>query len=178
MDELEVSTVVYVPPAEVYDLLRDFPGYSNYTEYVTGITADGDGDGGTGTEYDIRLEWWKLSYTLRSRVTAVDPPERIDWRVVKDLNAHGSWRVEHVPEAAPDDRETASRVWLDIAFDADSADSDAVDLPRLVSLGWVVSKVKPLVVDEAERVVERIVADLEGERRPVDLRVHEEPNAV
>lgn len=176
MDEIKVSTVVYVPPEEVYALLVDFPGYKDYSEYVAGITTNGDGS--PGTEYDIRLQWWKLSYTVRSRVAALDPPKRIDWTVVKDLDAHGSWRIEHAPEEAPDGHETASRVWLEISFNTDSVDSGTIDLPRFVSLDWVVSKVKPLVVDEAERVVERIVMDLEGERRPVELTIHEEPNTV
>jgi hypothetical protein len=53
-----------------------------------------------------------------------------------------------------------------------------LDLPRFVSLDWVVGKVKPILVEEAERVVERIVADVEGRRREVELVVHEVPGGV
>ncbi|USZ68673.1 SRPBCC family protein [Halorussus salilacus] len=176
MDSVEVSTVVYVPPEEAYEFLTDFEGYAGYSKHLTGVERHGDG--GPGTEYDIHLRWWKLNYTVRSTVTDLDRPERIDWRLVKDLDARGQWLVDHVPEEAPEDRETASRVRLVIRFDADSASSDMLDLPRLVSLGWVVKKVEPLVLEEAERVVERIVADLEGEHRPVELTLHDTPDSV
>jgi uncharacterized membrane protein len=176
VDAVEVSTVIYLPPGEVYDFLIDFPRYANYSKYLTRVSANGDGS--PGTEYDLRFEWWKLTYTARSRVTSVDPPTRIEWEIVKDLSAHGHWRVEEVPEAAPPDRETASRVWLHIEFDAGSVSKNAIDLPALVSLGWVVKKVKPLIESEAERIVSRIVADLEGKRREVELTIHDRPDTV
>lgn len=176
MDNVEVSTVVYVPPEEAYEFLIDFQGYANYSKHLTGV--DRHGEGGVGTEYDIHLKWWKLNYTVRSEVTALDRPNRIDWKILKDLRAHGSWLVESAPEEARDEDETASRVRIVIKFDADSASSDMLNLPRLVSLSWVVDKVEPLVLEEAERVVERIVEDLEGERRPVELTIHDAPDSV
>ncbi|GAA0201201.1 SRPBCC family protein [Halobacterium noricense] len=176
VDSVELSTVVYVPPEEAYEFLVDFPGYANYSEHLTGVTREGDG--GPGTEYDIHLKWWKVKYTVRSEVTELDRPNRIDWKIIKDIHAHGHWRVEEVPEEAPEGKETASRVWLSINFDADSADSSMLNLPMFVSMGWVVNKAKPLVLKEAERVVERIVADLEGEKRDVNLVIHDKPDAV
>ena len=176
MDNVELSTVVYVPPEEAYEFLIDFPGYADYSKHLAGATRQGDG--GPGTEYDIHLRWWKLNYTVRSKVTNLERPHRIDWEVVKDLHAHGHWHVEHVPEEAPDGRETASRIYLLIEFDASTADSGMLDLPMFVSLGWVVDRVRPLVLDEAERVVQRIVADLEGEPREVELEFHETPETV
>jgi len=176
VDNVEVSTVVYLPPAEVYEFLLDFPGYAKYSKYLQSVTQDGDGT--PGTRYDLTFTWWKLSYTARSEVTAVDPPEQIDWKLVKDIHAHGHWRVDPAPEAAPPGEDQASRVGLSIQFDPDTADSSSLDLPRLVSLDWVIGKVKPLVQDEAERIVERIVADLEGERREVDLEIHTTPDSV
>ena len=92
VDAVEVSTVIYLPPEEVYDFLVDFPGYANYSKYLTDVRRHGDGS--PGTEYDLRFEWWKLAYTARSRVTGVSPPTRIDWEIVKDLSAHGFWHVE------------------------------------------------------------------------------------
>ena len=176
MDRVEVSTVVHVPPSDAYEFLIDFPGYADYSEHLTRV--DRRGDGGPGTNYDIHLQWWKLNYVVRSEVTDLDPPDRIEWRIVEDLRAHGAWVVESAPEAAPDDVEEASRVRLVIEFDADSASSDMLDLPRFVSLGWVVDKVRPLVLSEAERVVKRIVEDLEGQRREVDLTLHESPETI
>ncbi|PSQ48282.1 polyketide cyclase [Halobacteriales archaeon SW_6_65_15] len=177
MDSVEVSTVVYVSPEEAYEFLVDFEGYASYSKHLERVERHGEG--GPGTEYDIHLQWWKLNYVVRSEVTDLDPPERVSWRIVKDLDAHGEWVVEPAPEELPEDREasedTATRVRLVINFDADSASSDLLDLPRLVSLGWVVSKVKPLVLEEAERVVARIVADLEGEHRDVELTLHDQP---
>ena len=186
MDSVEVSTVVYVPPEEAYEFLLDFEGYANYSKHLDRVERHGEG--GPGTEYDIHLQWWKLNYVVQSEVTDLDPPERIGWRVVKDIDAHGEWVVEPASEneEIPEDRETetsedcppATRVRLVINFDADSASSDMLDLPRLVSLGWVVNKVRPLVLTEAERVVERIVEDLEGERREVELTLHDSPDTV
>ena len=171
MDEVRVSTVVYLPPEEIFAFLVDFPRYAKYSKHLTDVRQYGDGE--PGTEYDLRFSWWKLHYTARSRVTSVEPPERLDWKVTKDVNAHGHWQVEEVPDEAPADRETASRVSLSIVYDTSSARRDAIDLPRFVSLGWVVDRVTPLVLEEAERIVERIVADLEGETRPVELTIHD-----
>lgn len=176
MDEVEVSTVVHLPPPEIYEFLVDFPRYADYSEYLREVRRSGDGS--VGTRYALRFAWWKLTYTAHSEVVDTDPPTRIDWRIVKDIDARGHWRVTEVPEEAPPDAETACRVALRIEFDTDSASSDAIDLPRLVSLSWVIEKVIPLIQDEAERIVERIVADLEGEPRPVELTVHTTPDSV
>jgi len=176
VDRVEVSTDVYLPPEEIYEFLVDFPGYADYSKYLKEVRRDGTGE--EGTRYDLQFAWWKLNYTARSEVTDTDPPEQIDWRIVKDIDAGGYWQVEHRPEAAPPDRETASRVRFVVEFDPDSANAGALDLPALVSIGWVIDKIRPKVLEEAERVVERIVADLEGERRDVELRVHEEPSSV
>lgn len=170
VDRIEVSTTVYLPPEDIYEFLLDFPGYAHYSEYIDRVTQHGDGT--PGTQYDLVFSWWKLSYTARSEVTGVTPPEVIDWKLVKDIDARGQWLVDPVPETAPDGVDEASRVRLDIKFDPDSASKGAVDLPRLVSLDWVIEKVKPLVRTEAERIVERVVADLEGSRRDVDLEIH------
>ena len=176
MDHVELSTIVYVPPDEAYEFLVDFEGYANYSKHLSGVSRLGDG--GPGTEYNIHLHWWKLSYTVRSQVTSMEPPTRIDWTIRKDLDAHGYWKLEPVPEEAPPDREAATRVWLHIQFDGDSANSGMLNLPRFISLDWVVRRVEPLVLTEAERVVQRIVADLEGESRPVELTIHEDAGVL
>jgi ribosome-associated toxin RatA of RatAB toxin-antitoxin module len=176
VDAVEVSTVVYLPPEEVYAFLIDFPRYADYSKYLTEVTRHGDGT--PGTEYDLHFAWWKLTYTARSRVISTDRPARVDWEIAEDIDARGHWSIEAVPEEAPKGRETASRVRLRIEFDASSADPTGLDLPRLVSLSWVIGKVKPLIEREAERIVSRIVADLEGERRPVELSVHARPDTV
>jgi len=173
VERIEISTLVYLPPEEIYDFLADFPGYANYADYLQEVRQLGDG--GVGTRYEISIAWWKLTYTTRARVTGVDPPTRIDWRLTSSLDAHGYWAVEHAPDRAPPDCETASEVFLVIEYDPDSVDAGVLDLPGLVSLDWVVDRVRPLVQDEAEKVVERIVADLEGESRPVELTVHDRP---
>jgi hypothetical protein len=168
VDTVEVSTVVHLPPAEVYEFLVDFPGYARYSKYLRDV--DQRGDGSPGTEYDLHFAWWKLSYTATSEVTHVDPPRELGWEIIKDVHAHGEWTVTELDDP-PEGVEAASRVTLQVQFDPDSASSGMLDLPRFVSLSWVVDKVKPKVQAEAERVVERIVADLEGERRQVDLEI-------
>lgn len=163
MDEVIVRTRIRVPPSEAFAFLTDFPGYAKYSEYLKEVRADGDG--GPGTAYELDVAWWKLSYTAHTEVVDVEEPARIRWRVTEAVDAHGAWEIEPVDDG------TDSEVTLRIFFDADSADRSAVNLPRFVSIGWVIDRVKPLVVREAEDVVERIVADLEGEPRPVDLTI-------
>lgn len=174
MDSVEVSTVIYLPPPEVYEFIIDFPRYANYSKYLERVHQDGDG--GPGTGYALRFAWWKITYTARTKVTDVDPPNRIDWEVIKDIDATGRWSIEEVPDLAPPDAETASRVTLAIEFD--TATVGDIDLPSFVSVSWVVGKVKPKIQEEAERVVERIVADLEGQQREVELTIHERPDNV
>jgi len=167
VDEIEARTVVYAPPEELYDFLVDFPGYARYSEYLDRVQQDGDGT--VGTRYALAFSWWKLSYTARSEVTGVEPPERIDWRIVKDIDAEGYWQI--TPTDPPDGVDAATEVVLHIEYDPGSASASAVDLPRLVSLGWVIEKVKPLVRKEATRIVRRVVEDIEGERRDADVTI-------
>ncbi|MFD1684430.1 SRPBCC family protein [Halobellus litoreus] len=173
MDELVVSTVVYLPADEAYEFLVDFPRYAAYSKHLKNVVRR-SGDGGAGTRYAMRFAWWKLTYTVESEVTAVDPPERVEWEVVKNLDASGRWLIEELdelPEDAPDGVEAASRVSFEVSYDPRSANERGIDLPRFVSLGWVIEKIKPAITSEAERIVERVVADLEGEPRSVDLTV-------
>jgi uncharacterized membrane protein len=176
VDSIEVSTVVYLPPEEVFEFLLDFPQYAEYSKHLREVRRRGDG--GPGTNYDITFAWWRLSYTAVSKVTEIDRPERIDWQLVKDLDARGYWQVTPEPESAPEDVETASRVRLHIEFAPESADERIVDLPAFVSLDWLVERVKPKVKREAERIVHRIVADLEGQSREVTLTIHATPDSI
>jgi len=175
VDRIEVSTVVYLPPDPIYEFLVDFPRYATLSDHLRRVRQDGDGS--PGTRYYLEFAWWKLSYTAHSRVTSVDPPTRIEWELTKDLDARGHWRIDG-DEPVPDDQDAASRVYLVIRFDPHSADSDALRLPRFVSLSWVIERVKPLVQDEAEAIVRRLVSDLEGEPREVDLEIHATPESV
>lgn len=173
MEEIVVSTVVYQGPEEVYDLLADFPRYTRYTEYLKEVRRV-EGDGGAGTRYDLRFAWWKLSYTARSEVTGVDPPERIDWRLVKDLDAQGRWRIEpraELPADAPEWASTACDVRLEAEYDPHSARESALSLPRFVSMDWVVRKAVPLVREELRQIFQRAARDLEGHRRDVTVDV-------
>ena len=169
VDEITVSTVVYVPPEEAFDFLVDFRDYPAFTEYLKEVRREGDG--GQGTRYDFVLSWWKLSYTANSEVTAVDPPRRIDWRLVGSLDAEGSWFVEPAPEEAPEDEETATRIRFQAQYHLDSLKSAPLDLPRFLSMDAVVGKVKPIALDEMGSIVQHIVTELEGEPRSVDVYV-------
>ena len=178
MDRIALSTVFLAPREAVFDVLVDFPRYTRYTEYLERVASDGDG--GPGTRYRLRFSWWKLSYTVHSEVTAVDPPDRIDWWITRHLDAEGSWTTESVdlPADAPPDATEATRVRFEVAFDPHSARTDAVSLPRFVSLDRVIEMVRPKIVEEAERVFERAVADVEGRRRDVDIVYHDRPEGV
>ncbi len=52
-----------------------------------------------------------------------------------------------------------------------SADAGVLNLPALVSIGWVVEKAIPLIRSEAERVIQRAVADIEGRSREITLEI-------
>jgi len=173
VDTIVVRTVAYAAPEEIYDFLIDFPRYARYSKYLTDVRRR-SGNTGVGTQYALRFAWWKLTYTAHSAVVDVDPPTAIDWRVTKDIDANGAWRIEprdSLPADAPADADVACDVSLQVAFDPDSADSSVLNLPRLVSFGWVLDQAIPLIRTEAERVVERAVSDLEGRRRPIELTI-------
>lgn len=173
MDTIVVQTTVYADAETVYDFLLDFPGYANYSKYLTDVRTR-TGDGGVGTRYALRFAWWKLSYTAHSEVVGVDPPTTIDWEITKDIDAGGAWRIEplaSVPADAPDDATAACKVALEINFDPESADAGVLNLPALVSFGWVLEKAIPLIRNEAERVIQRAVVDLEGSKRAVSVDI-------
>jgi uncharacterized membrane protein len=167
VERFVASTVAYLPPEEAYEFLLDFPGYANYSKHLRAV--DQRGDGGPGTRYRLRFAWWKLTYTAHSRVTEVRAPERIDWEVTKDLHAEGRWEIEPVEPPAGEDH--ATEVRFVVEYEPDTVHAGILDLPALVSMDWVVGKVMNLIREEGERVVERIVADLEGESRPVEVDV-------
>ncbi|SMO79936.1 SRPBCC family protein [Halorubrum cibi] len=181
MDELVVRTEVYADPEAVYEFLLDFQGYAHYSEYLREVRTLA-GDGGPGTRYALTFAWWKLTYTAHSRVTDVEPPERIDWEITKDIDAGGCWRV--TPREGADGEESGEsdeptcEVALEVEFDPGSASPDALDLPRLVSFDWVLKKAIPLIRGEAERVIERAVRDLEGSTRDVDLEVYVDSDRI
>lgn len=177
MDAVDVSTVVYLPPPDIYEFLLDFPQYARYSKHLEDVVQRG-GEGDVNTRYDITFSWWRLSYTAKSRVTDVEPPNRIDWRLVQDIDARGHWAVVPEPESSPDPETPASRVRLYVEFAPESADSSVLRLPATVSMDWVIERIKPKIKAEAERIVERIVADLEGQRRDVSLDIHTAPDSV
>jgi len=173
VDTIVVRTTVYADAETVYDFLLDFPGYANYSKYLTDVRTR-TGDGGVGTGYALRFAWWKLSYTAHSEVVGVDPPTTIDWEITKDIDAGGAWRIdphESLPADAPDDASAACEVALEINFDPDSASAGVLNLPALVSVGWVVEQAIPLIRNEAERVIQRAVVDLEGRHREVTVEI-------
>lgn len=180
MDAIEASTVLFVPPEDVYGFVTAFSGRSHYSEYLDRVRQYGDG--GPGTDHHITVSWWKLSYTAKTRVTDVEPPNRVDWRSLTGLDARGSWRIESLaPADAPEppgdvDAEAATELRLRVEFDA--GDVTRMDVPGPLSVERVLEKVRPIVVAEAESVVEAMVADLEGRRRPVDLTVHRAPREL
>ncbi len=191
-----MSTEVYADPEDVYAFLLDFPRYADYSEYLREVRTL-EGEGGPNTRYALTFAWWKITYTAHSRVTGVEPPERIDWEITKDIDAGGCWRVTPAeadgdptadgdtdpadpagpadstdPTDPTDPTDHPCEVALEVEFDPGSASSDTLDLPTLVSFDWVLKKAIPLIRGEAERVVERAVRDLEDSTRDVDLDVY------
>ena len=172
---VDVSTVVYLPPEPIYEFLADFPRYGAYSDHLERVERVGEGP--EGPRYAITASWWVLSHTVRSEVTAMAPPVRIEWRLLDALAAHGAWDLQHAPAAAPSGPDTATRVTLEIRYDPASVSGEAVNLPAFVSLDGIVDRVAPVVQREAEAAVERVVADLEGAPRAVSLEVSEPSTA-
>jgi len=176
VDEFEASTVFHLSQREVYDLLFEFRRFPEHVDYLDEARVRGDG---AGARFRIVASWWRLSTTVRGRVTEVDPPERIDWTLTNDADASGYWSIEPAPEAAPA-AGTATRLRLVARLDDDSVDASSHG-PRLgpsISLDWVLGKVAPLVAREGERLLGNLVAELEGTRRPVEIQVHSLPDAA
>lgn len=198
MDDLEISTVVGVPPERAYEFLVAFPNYARYTDYLKEVRRHGDG--GPGTRYDLVLSWWLISYTAQSRVTDVEPPWRIDWELEDAIDAAGAWHVEPVDaetlaghiedvdgeaaadgagrDGADDGSAPGSRIRLQARLDGESLGDAALGLPAFVSASGVLRKVAPVAKREATAVIGRIVADLEGRRRDVSLTVHSRPDVA
>lgn len=176
MDRILLSTLVYRDPEPIFETVRSFTNYPSYTSVLDSVSAAGDG--GAGTTYDLHFSWWKLSYTARSEVTEIERPSRLAWRLRSDVDAAGEWRIKPEPASAPADEATASRLFFDVAYDPHSADPEALSLPRFVSLDRVIGRVRPRLLEEGEEIVQRIVADIEGAARPIDLIVHEAPGDV
>jgi uncharacterized membrane protein len=177
VNRVEVSTVVYLPPADVYEFLVRFGNYANYSEHLRSVRRFGDG--GAGTEYELEFAWWKLTYTARSEVLELDPPRRIEWRLTEDLDAAGRWLVEPVEEGETDGTGNGTtgpetEVTFVVEYAPGSVGDGIVDLPRFVPFESIVEKIEPKIEGEAERVVRRVVADLEGEPRDVELRIETE----
>lgn len=168
VDTIEVSTVIYRPKADVYEFLVDFPRYAELSDHLR--TVHQDGDGSTGTSYRLEFAWWKLTYTAHSTVTGLTPVERIDWQLTKDVDARGSWILES--ESAPEQRSDATRVRFLVHYDPQSVSAGTIDLPRFVSVSWVIERVKPLIRGEAKQIVSRLVTEIEGESRPIELEIH------
>lgn len=170
MPTLEARTTVYRAPSAVFDALLDLRRYETYSDHLASVTREGDG--GVGTEYRLRFEWWRLSYTVESRVTAVEAPSRLDFTVTRGIAANGSWHVEPAETNSPGwTDEPATRVRFVVEYDPSTVAGSTLDLPAWTSLTWVVDKAAPMVEREAERVVERVVADLEGAERDIELTV-------
>lgn len=175
MQHLEVATHVFVERATAFELLADFTAYAQYSEHLESVERRGDG--GPGAEYDITVAWWRLSHTGTSRVTAIDRPNRIDWEIVSELTARGSWLVEAADAGdlavpVPGGDPPITRVRFVVDYDPESAET--IGLPSLVPTGAIVDRVIPVVRSEATAIVERVVADLEGEPRAVELAISRE----
>lgn len=176
MDRLDVSTVVYVPRERAFEFLLDFPGYAGYTDFLQEVRQHGDG--APGTRYDLVLAWWKLTYTVTSQVTGVEPPSRIDW-ALEDFDVDGAWQVEEISDGELDGvRTEGCRIRLLASLDRSALANGGLDLPLFVSLDGVLNRIAPRVRDEVRTVLQAVVTDLEGEPRPVDLTVHEVPSFV
>lgn len=169
---LALATDVYVPPERAYEFLLDFPNYPRYTDVLEEVRRDGSGD--VGTEYHFDVAWWRISRTVRSRVTGLEPPRRIEWRLLGDLAVQGRWHVD--PPTGEDSVDAPTRVRLTAEYDPAGSRLAGIGGSALLSSTRVRRTLAKRLRGDAESLLERIVADLEGSPRPVDLEVLEWPN--
>lgn len=165
-DVLEAAATIHAPPTDVYALLRDVEGYGAYSDHVADVVRH---EGAPAT-YDVTLTWWTLSYTVALCVTDTEPPDRIEWRLTEGLDAQGVWELQSTTVDDPT-VDAATAVTLTVRYDPDSADVGALSLPPLVPVSAIVERARPVVEQEAGRVLTRVVADLEDEPRQATLTV-------
>lgn len=157
MEKVVFETEVYAPKEEVYDFLMRFEDYGKYSEHVKNVRVVRRDP----LEWEITIKWWKIRYTARSRLTNYVENERIEWEVVKDVRARGVWLLEETEEGT----KVKLKVWYE------PSDADKVNPLRFVPTSRLISLVKPVVKREGKRVLRRVVSDLEGKPRKVDLKI-------
>ncbi|MDZ7850881.1 MAG: SRPBCC family protein [Halodesulfurarchaeum sp.] len=155
MKRIEVSRQVNRSPAVVFAAVRDFSTYPAYSDYLKDVTPDGDG--APGTEYDLAVHVLGLSFDVRTRLDQLEPPRRIEWSVLGDVEAVGRWLVTPVGD------ETASKIDLVLEYDPNSIDSSVVSLPLGMTFSWLTDRAEALAEREAGAVLDRLVADIERE---------------
>lgn len=165
VDSLTASTVVYRSAEPIYEFLVDFPRYAEYSDYLRSVRASGEP--GAGAAYELRFGWRMIEYSVRSRVIDVDPPRRIQFEITNGIRADGEWQIEP-HDSAPTQK---CDVTFLVQYDPGSIMAEQVEAPSLISLDWIIRRVRPLIEAEARAITRRVVADLEDEPREVDLRV-------
>ncbi|MFW5921889.1 MAG: type II toxin-antitoxin system RatA family toxin [Halodesulfurarchaeum sp.] len=153
MNRIEGSRRVDQSPEAVFGAVRDFSGYTDYSDYLRAVTVDGDGD--RGTEYVLDIRVLGLTVDVRTRLDELDPPRRIEWSVLGDVEAAGQWNVR------PIEGGNGSTLELIVEYDPESVDSSVVSLPFGLSVARLTSKAESLAEREAETVLDRLVADVE-----------------
>jgi uncharacterized membrane protein len=171
VQRVELATRIHAPRPVVYEFVRDFSGYAAYSGYLREVSRWDDED---AWGYDIEVAVSLLSYTARSEVLECTPPSRIDWRLARDIDANGHWALAPASDLPPT-VDAATDVRLVIDYDPSSVSPGSLNLPSLLSIDALVSRVSPHVEREAETVLERIVEDLEDEPRSVDLDISTGP---
>ncbi len=170
MEQFEASTLVHLPAEEVYDAMYEYTGYPEHVPYLEDVVLSGRE---RGTRISLELSWWRIAYRLRGRVTDCEPDRRIEWRLTRDIDGHGHWAIEPAPDEAPEGG-SASTLRLSVTFDPESLKS-ALRLPGFVSLSWVMGRMERRIASDGGDILEDILADVEGNRRPVEYEVHAKP---
>jgi len=154
VNRVEVERVVERSPETVYEAVADFRRYPRYSKYLERVREDRRVDG--LPHYTLEFAWWRLTYDVSTRVVAANAPNYLDWEITTSLDASGRWSVESLDDGSK------ARLVLRADYDPDSVGDRAVSLPFGVSLDWVLDKAVTLVENEADRVIDRIVKDVEG----------------
>ncbi len=162
MKKAVIEAESYAPVEDVFDVIEDFRGYGDYSEFVEDIRVVDDGD---QPEWEIDFSWWIVNYTARSKVLAVEEDEYIEWKVTKDVDVQGRWEFH-------EEGEEHTRVELHLWYDPEGA-TKANPL-RYFPTHRLMQLAKPVANRQMKKVLRKLAEELEDEPREVDYSIRVE----
>ena len=93
MWKTESAIDIAAPPQRVYEYLADFPRHPEWSTGVKELVPVGKGPVAVGTELKA-VEEVPARFTSHTRITALEPPQRIAWESWDGRTAKVKWAFE------------------------------------------------------------------------------------